>query len=319
MNKKRALEAGLDAVAEKAANGVDAAVNASGAATNRVVNNMGGHLGSAYKKLFARAKASAIVTPREMAQALARAKRDLAAVEIEGNRIVAVLGDTAEAAAPYAIRSVYDATNVAVAITGARPLVRVVDKVEILRSAQQLYWPRFTGSARRYAGSIGERTRKIMAQSAAAGESWGVMAVRLANDPKYAKLIETETGQLDALRIAEGSTAVARFWAQRLVRTEASYAYGQVHDEMIRWANTVDPGYLRRWSAAPDRGRTCPICQGADNTTAEIDGEFPGGLRNVPAHPMCRCVIVAWRKDWTMQSIGSRRKGEQYIQKAVRY
>lgn len=300
--KKTKIDEALDEVAKKAAKGVDTAVRGNVDDMRKLDGHITRHLRGIMVKLFKGAQATDIVTPRDMAKALGAIKSAVKAMEKDvAPGMHAVISANAEAVAPYAIRAVYDANAVAVAIVGARKLERTVDKVKILDDAKKLYWPRFRTSSVRYAGSIGERIRAIMAASSAAGESWGVMAQRLANSPIYRDVVEREErswGRAIGPRIAEGSSAVSRHWAQRLVRTEASYAYGVIHNEMIRFADSVDPGYARKWSAAPDYGRTCPICQALDNTVAELDGTFTAGYRDVPAHPNCRCVVVAWRREW---------------------
>lgn len=300
--KKTKIDEALDEVAKKAAKGVDAAVRGNVDDMRKLDGHITRHVRGIMVKLFKGAQATDIVTPRDMAKALGAIKSAVKAMEKDvAPGMHAVISANAEAVAPYAIRAVYDANAVAVAIVGARKLERTVDKVKILDDAKKLYWPRFRTSSVRYAGSIGERIRAIMAASSAAGESWGVMAQRLANAPTYRDVVEGEErswGRVIGPRIAEGASAVSRHWAQRLARTEASHAYGVIHNEMIRFADSVDPGYARKWSAAPDYGRTCPICQALDNTVAELDGTFTAGYRDVPAHPNCRCVVVAWRREW---------------------
>ena len=47
----------------------------------------------------------------------------------------------------------------------------------------------------------------------------------------------------------------------------------------------------RVWVAQLDR-RTCPICEGLNDTTAPLTQPFSGGYALPPAHPRCRCVVI---------------------------
>lgn len=46
-----------------------------------------------------------------------------------------------------------------------------------------------------------------------------------------------------------------------------------------------------RWVAEPD---ACPMCQElAESGAIDADGEFEGGLSSPPAHPRCKCNVIA--------------------------
>ena len=85
--------------------------------------------------------------------------------------------------------------------------------------------------------------------------------------------------------------------AERLVRTELINAYGETQVRALEDANREDYGWLKRWDASNDR-RTCPWCGELDGNTVAPEDTFYGGYDHPPAHPCCRCAVVAWRKEW---------------------
>ena len=55
---------------------------------------------------------------------------------------------------------------------------------------------------------------------------------------------------------------------------------------------------VSQWDAASDR-RRCDLCKLLDGKTCPPGGLFPYISQRVPpAHPFCRCTVVAWRNDW---------------------
>ena len=96
---------------------------------------------------------------------------------------------------------------------------------------------------------------------------------------------------------ASGLFSRFRYQAERLVRTEVMNAYNEVHHAGLELAKAQEPGIQKRWDATRDL-RRCKICRGLHGKIAELDQLFDGKYRSAPAHPNCRCVIVAWHVDW---------------------
>lgn len=312
MKKKNQLELGLDEVAKKTAANVDKVAATVKHEVEEVVNAAAPHIKRASIRLFEKYKERDIVSKAQMRAAWAKMRADIKAAEREMAKLGKVMEHVAEQTPDYALRSVYDSVNCAVGIVGARPLPIGIEPLDLFNATRDRLWSQFRQSAKRYAGGFGERLRLIMEDSANAGVSWGGMAQRIANDPKFIARVGGP-----GVAIAEGSTARARASAQRLVRTEASHALSQQQEEMIKWADSQDPGYERKWSAAADV-RACPRCIDLDGRTAPIGKPFVGGYMYTPLHPSCRCCIVAWRSDWTKQARTNRMLGNQYTQKDLR-
>lgn len=103
-----------------------------------------------------------------------------------------------------------------------------------------------------------------------------------------------------------------RYRADRLARTELMHAYNVQHAESCAQLREQDPGIRMRWDAYFDR-RTCLQCASLDGQlldpakkggafasswTSKSGKAFKGTHGVPPAHPNCRCVLVAWRADW---------------------
>jgi len=57
------------------------------------------------------------------------------------------------------------------------------------------------------------------------------------------------------------------------------------------------PGVMKEWSAA-NQPSTCPKCKSLDGKRVKPRARFMGGLFSPPAHPRCRCRVVAWVEGW---------------------
>ena len=87
--------------------------------------------------------------------------------------------------------------------------------------------------------------------------------------------------------------------AKLIARTEtiASANAGQ----QLHWKDMQNKGYLdeeeivREWIATPD-DRMCEECAALDGTTAPLNGTFPGGVKQPPLHPDCRCAVGLRKK-----------------------
>ncbi len=168
-----------------------------------------------------------------------------------------------------------------------RPIA--LDTASVLAEGKKTVWPRFASSATRYAGQVGEDINKQLAIGVVRGENIDQLTNRLVKlgGPK------TETA-------GEGLFKRYRYYAERLARTEVVNAYNTFAMEGMQELEQEDPGYFQRWDAAVD-GRTCPYCREYDGLNCKLDGSFPGGIKQPPLHPNCRCCLVVWRKEWTEQ------------------
>jgi hypothetical protein len=176
----------------------------------------------------------------------------------------------------------------------------------VIAKGDELLIPRYRTSAARYANGMTEDIRHQLAVGVARNETWAQMKARLVRHGGPKGLVATRGVLGDpgatAEYIAEGLFRRHRYWAERLVRTELVQAYNVQHQTGIDLLNeTRDPArtaeYVQRWDATLDR-RACPICKGLDRRVAKIGGQFKGGYHSPPAHPQCRCLVVAWHVSW---------------------
>ena len=98
----------------------------------------------------------------------------------------------------------------------------------------------------------------------------------------------TREETVKAIRFAVGSKERAELIARTETMTAANEGQRQ------GWKQAVKKGLLstrarRVWIATEDR-RICPQCDGLDGKTADMDGDYPGGIGGPPVHPNCRCT-----------------------------
>jgi SPP1 gp7 family putative phage head morphogenesis protein len=156
-------------------------------------------------------------------------------------------------------------------------------------------------SAARYAGQVGNDIRQQLAVGLVKGESMFQMQRRLVRHggPVGEVALKGILGDKGAVSeyIAEGLFKRYEYWAERVVRTEVLETYNAGHLEALHGhAKDID-GLKQQWNGALDR-RICVICRDLDGEIAAIGKEFPGGYSHPPAHPNCRCTLVAWHSDW---------------------
>lgn len=167
----------------------------------------------------------------------------------------------------------------------------------------------YAASAGRYAGRVGKDIRRQLAMGVALGETFDQMTARLQRlgGPRGLVSMRGVAGQPGAIaqRIEEGLFKRYRHWAERLVRTELIAAHNRHHVAQIEELDKADPGYVLRWDSTADK-RTCALCRGLHGKVIAIDGTFgiprtvPTSRRHPPAHPSCRCAVVAWRPEWDL-------------------
>ncbi len=176
-----------------------------------------------------------------------------------------------------------------------------LDAARIMTSGERYLVPRFRTSSARYVGQVRSDIQRELAVGVLRGESITALTdplVRLGG-PRGLVALRGVAGEPGAETevIAEGLFRRYRYWAHRLVRTELQSATNGLLDEGIRELRARDAAVVRRWDASID-GRVCPICRELHNTTAPVNGTFPGGYDGAPAHPNCRCRVGAWRRGW---------------------
>lgn len=166
----------------------------------------------------------------------------------------------------------------------------------VLASGRSLLWPQFESSAKRYAGSIGERTKFLLGVSRARNETIDELTTRL-------------TKHLPDVFRSE------RWDAERLARTETMSAYNTVASEGIEESHREDSELVERWDATYDF-RRCPMCASLDGqvirpwkgekfvahwftlTKKGKRTEHSKVIEWPVAHPNCRCARTAWRESW---------------------
>lgn len=203
------------------------------------------------------------------------------------------------------------------------------EAASVIAEGKKLVWPKFSNSAARYAGAVGEDIRKQLAIGVLKGETIDQLTNRLAKMGGPKGLVYTKGQALTpgskAEYISQGLFNKYRHYGERLARTEVVSAYNSFAMVGVADLEANDPGYYKRWDAAID-GRTCPDCGALDDQVVSIYGNFRGGIEGPPLHPNCRCAVVVWRKEWTehaykddliKESISGIGKGVAEIQHAV--
>jgi SPP1 gp7 family putative phage head morphogenesis protein len=180
-----------------------------------------------------------------------------------------------------------------------RPIA--IEAASILADGSKTVWPKFSNSAKRYAGQVGEDIRKQLAIGVVRGETVDQLTARLSRlgGPKGLVYTRGQEGSPGAKAeyISEGLFNRYRHYAERLVVTETVNAYNSFALDGMDELEKEDPGYFKRWDAAIDK-RTCDFCGRYDDLVVKLDAKFPGGIDHPPLHPRCRCAVVVWRKEW---------------------
>ena len=216
------------------------------------------------------------------------------------------LTEEGRAAARKAVRSLR-----AVVAAGHRefgtPALRIDDAL-VLQRADNLLIDKHASSAARYAGNVKADIQARLVR--------GMVSAKTNEEVVDSLLAGKMPGRLSSLGIvnkageaADSVFSTHRSWADRLVRTENAYAFNQGHEAGVVEANERDPGYVKKWDAVNEgarrkvkgkkgKSRTCDICLRLDGETVAPDAKFSIGVRIPPAHPYCRCTVLAWRLEW---------------------
>jgi len=92
---------------------------------------------------------------------------------------------------------------------------------------------------------------------------------------------EVRDNIMDRVGDSERARMIARTEMNRALNAGAMEAMSQVDIEQVEWVENPD---------------ACPVCAengSADNAVRDIGKEYPSGHTQPPAHPNCRCAIVA--------------------------
>ncbi len=84
--------------------------------------------------------------------------------------------------------------------------------------------------------------------------------------------------------------------SSRVIATEMTAAASAAAAETSRLLAPFMP-MRQRWDATID-ARTCVHCRNLDGVVTELGDLFPGGLREPPAHPFCRCTLTPMPVSW---------------------
>ena len=171
----------------------------------------------------------------------------------------------------------------------------------LVARGQKLLIPRHKTSAARYVGHVRDDIRRQLALGLVRGETIHQLTTRLARGggPRGLVALRGIAGQPGAYveHIAEGLFGRYRYWGERVARTEVIHGYNVQAHLALEEVHRVDARIQRRWDASLD-SRICPACRELDHVVVDVDKPFPGGVDAPPAHPNCRCAVVAWRSDW---------------------
>lgn len=172
-----------------------------------------------------------------------------------------------------------------------------IDVAAVFARGEAMLVRRFAESRARYqiGSRIAEDIERQLALGTVQGESFEQLTRRLIKlgGPRGA----VNVGGSVVEQINEGLFARHEHFAERLVRTESIEAYNQFADESIREASFEDPTVCRRWDDSGDI-RECPLCRELRGCVVGVDQNFPGGIDHPPAHPNCRCAVIAWSSRW---------------------
>lgn len=179
---------------------------------------------------------------------------------------------------------------------GPRMMMRALpfDRAAILAQGKRARILRYESSAFRYGEEMVRDIRRHLALGVVRGESFTELTERLVRLGGPAGTVNMGRA---AERISEGLFKRHRFWAERIVRTEVLATYNEHEMNALHELEKNDPGWFKRWDATLDH-RGCKICRSLDGQVRELDETFEGGYMQPPAHPLCRCGVTPWRKEW---------------------
>jgi SPP1 gp7 family putative phage head morphogenesis protein len=196
-----------------------------------------------------------------------------------------------------------------------------LDQAAVMARGENTLIQRHASSARRYSGKVWDDMRSQLTIGLLRNETVDQLTTRLQR--MGGPPIAGAPGEA----AAQGLFRRYRHWAERVVRTEVIHSYNTMAHEGLKEAQTVEPGLKRRWDSSMDV-RLCIQCATLHGQVVDIDKPFSGGVMYPPAHPNCRCAVVAWHKDWAgdfsteqsqrMREIEEDKRREQMLKDAQR-
>lgn len=144
------------------------------------------------------------------------------------------------------------------------------------------------------AQSVGGR-RDVRATARLLRDTLGLTERQTVAVARFRARLESDGVAADVLdrRANRYAQAQLRYRAEVVARTEVMDAANEGQQALWREAKnrgTLNPQRTRRvWIATMDE-RLCPACEPLDETTAPLEGPFPGGVFRPPLHAQCRCT-----------------------------
>lgn len=181
-----------------------------------------------------------------------------------------------------------------------------IDQAKVVLRTNKMLIHRHTASAKRYAGDVGAIIQRQLAVGMVNGESVDQTVRRLTG--KLAQHYDRMSDEQKADAASEKVYKMARYQAERLVRTELIHAANVAHVEQLKDVederqdrtdgdDNDDDRWQKRWDAAAD-SNLCDVCEELDGEIVDVDEVFSSGDDGPPAHPNCRCTTVPWRASW---------------------
>lgn len=181
-----------------------------------------------------------------------------------------------------------------------------LDLASVVLRTNKMLIHRHEVSAARYAGEIGKTIQRQMAVGLVRGESIDQLVRRLTGklERQYDRMSDAEKAASAGDRVFK----LARYQAERLVRTELIHAANVAHVEQLKEVEEDrqertdgdeddDDRWQKKWDAAAD-ANLCDVCEELDDEIVDVDDVFSSGDDGPPAHPNCRCTVVPWRASW---------------------
>lgn len=191
---------------------------------------------------------------------------------------------------------------------GTPRIINVKAAAEIA-TARAFIIPKIKSSAARYAwgrGRVGvaKDIQNRLAVDILKGETVSHTVDRLVEHggPRGAVALQGVLGEENAIVevIPEGLFRRYRWWAERIVRTETTSAYGAQAQTSMQAAAREIPDLKRQWFA--DATACVHICQPMAGQIVGLNEPFITGLGDEVmyggAHPCCGCVQLPYRADW---------------------
>jgi SPP1 gp7 family putative phage head morphogenesis protein len=216
-----------------------------------------------------------------------------------------LLGEQGDAAAALALKNLKREVVAHARHFGGEARALPFRTAALVERGTALLMPRYQSTVARYGADGVEAIKRQLAIGVFRGETFEELTRRLLRNG--GAVLRTGEAPRDAAgKIADGWTQALRSRAERIVRTEGINAYNALADTAIDDLEVEDPGWVKKWDASADR-RTCPVCAGLDGAVVVPGSGFEAPAdalgvvrthRHPPAHPNCRCALVAWRSEW---------------------